>query len=659
MATHYAQPKSRVEVDHDGSTYDLSASTVQWDLYREINAVDYMTVLVADEGCDYFENKIHGWWDDAGTIKNDTVKLYCNYSEVSTPLTTTDLRFYGFVEGAKNVVTQGGEFIELQCRSYFRCLLDLLVAQEYGSQSTNPTLDTIQEIIQDAFNGIIDLWVEKVLGGAVNTGYTVSQTYVENIAGTIKYITFPYKPVRNALNDLMDLLQAIKTDSAAGMHWIGRTIESPADTFTPYLAVAEVDDHEHAGDPPVEDIWPTWWSTDEAGSTLVVKTDMILNDFHRRQPEANYILYFGNCWVPGNGDYWTEETAGNSVLWSSGVGAFTADCDSIGVGAVGGVEDPVVGITCLQLEPTNAPNVGYAFYPATQDLGWNLENISSPTNIPHLVWYEYQTDVFQFNYLVQMATDNVTHAGGANDDYFIASWFYMTPIADKWYRVSVPIGPHWARDPTLHDAGDDFYWTPQNNADWADINMILFSCGDNNAYDRCIDGLHIEAQVIRGAYLSNPGYTKIKMIQDHVAKDDSLDAADDSGTMAQLAYAELLRAARRPIQGTIAIPGKPTILAGQKAHIHAGQHSGGFRINKAMMFQQHHLHMGSRGLISYLTLTDDLLNGRPMSPMDEYNLIQGMTQPSAQNRTMSSIKSWPIDITHTVLAKSYAFNDFF
>jgi hypothetical protein len=540
----------------------------------------------------------------------------------------------------------------------------MLVAQDYGLESTNG-LATIKNILQNVTNGIVDKYVESRLDTGGASGYTVSSTYVEDIAGNIKYIVFPYKPVRNCLNDLIDLVQAIKTDSATGMHWIGYTKESPADTFTHYLAVAEVDDHEHVGAPALEDLWPTWWNNNEAGSTIVVKQDMIVNDFVKLPPEANYILYFGNCWIPGNGDYITEEPAGASSLWISGVGNFTSTRTSIGAGAVGGVDDPIVGSTCLQMEPTNAPFVGYSYYPTGRDLGWNIENISSPTSIPKLVWYEYQTDATPldaFNYLVFMATDNTTHCGGTNDNYFSGNITYLTTvIPDKWFRVEVPIGPHWAIDPSLReDTGvQAFEWVKVGTPLWNDINIVVFSCGDTNTYDRCIDGLHLEGQVIRGAYLSSPAYTKIKKIQDHVAKDDSLEASDDSGTMAQLAYAELLRAARRPIHGTIAIPGKPTILAGQKAHIHAAKYSGGYRVDKAMMFHQHHLHMGSRGLISYLTLTDDLKNSRPMSPVDQYNLIKKMATPADQNRTMSSIKSWPIDITHTILEKAYSFNDFY
>lgn len=665
MVTHYAKPDYIVEVDHDGVTYDISTSVVQWDLYREENAVDILSLLIADEDCDFFMNKVHGWWDDAGTIKNDTIKLYCNYEEVSSPLTTTDLRFYGFVEKPKIVSSGSGKFLHLQCRSYFRALLDLKVGQEYGSESSNSGLDTLQEILQDGTDGIVDLWVNKLLGSGVNSGYTVNDTYVEDLADVVPYLFFPYTPVRDAVNDLCDLVQALRAanpneDTGTGPHWIGRTIESPADTFTHYLLVGEVNDHEHAGAPAVETYWPTWWNTNEAGSTLAEGIDFMQFDFERVEPEANYILYFGNFRKPGNGDFWTGETAGASALWASGAGTASSARTSVGAGGVGG-GDPMVGSTCLKIEPTNVLGVGTAFYPAARDLNLHFIDISTTSSIPHLSFYHYSTDIDLGTHWVYCATES-TAFGDGNNDYFIGNLVdAMTPVTDEWIRFDLPIGPYWALDPGLQETGgaSEFDWVVFGNADWNEINTIAFTSGSALTYDTFVDGVHFNGQVTRGAYLSGVPYFKVKSIHDDVAKDDSIDNATDTGTIASLAYAELLRAARRPIQGVVAVPGLPTILAGQKAHVHGAATNGGFRINKDMRIPQHHLHCSGSGLVSYLTLTDDLLNARPMSPLDAYNLVQRAAEPSAQNRTMLSIKSWPIDITQTKLETAYTFNDFF
>jgi hypothetical protein len=74
---------------------------------------------------------------------------------------------------------------------------------------------------------------------------------------------------------------------------------------------------------------------------------------------------------------------------------------------------------------------------------------------------------------------------------------------------------------------------------------------------------------------------KIKVITDNIAKDDSLVASDDTGVMARMAYAELLRAQTTPMTGTFTTPIAPDALAGQLIHVHAKKKSDGtFAIDK-------------------------------------------------------------------------------
>jgi hypothetical protein len=614
----------------------------------EINAVDTAELLFGDSGSTLYRNTI---------VFGDVVALYYNYDEVNSPLDNTDLRFYGFVEDMLPNLGPSGDLLMVKCRSYFRCLLDMVVAQQYGDRSINDNLDTASEILTDATIGIIPEYVNDILDTGVTSGYSLDTTYVEPITGAIPYLHYPYKPARDAINDLTDILSAVKGSGTAGAHWIGKTVESPADTFTNYFCLAQVANHELAGAPAVETVWPTYWNTNQANSTITVKQDMLINAFEQRRAEANYIIYMGTYWFPADGDWLTEDKPAGGAGGEASWGAVDMDkSDS--------VAQQIVGSHSLLLEPNNSPNQGIVYYPSTKDAAWDFSVISTPRNIPRLVWYEYGNNVAVGGYPIYMATDESTLLGGGADDYFwISPSQWITYRADKWNRMELPFGPHYALDPRFqrNDGGDEFEWNITGNADWTDINFVAILLEGNNAFDRYIDGFHIEGHVIRVAQKAGETYTKMKVITDRVAKDDTLTSGTpgttDTGTMARVALAELLRSSRRPITGTIRVPWKPTMLPGQVAHIHAAAYSGGYRIDRDMRIMELRQILSMGGADTYVTLTDDLLNSRPMSPNDAYNIVRAAGDLEYQNRQVSSVKGWTIDLDQTRLVESYTFND--
>jgi len=145
-------------------------------------------------------------------------------------------------------------------------------------------------------------------------------------------------------------------------------------------------------------------------------------------------------------------------------------------------------------------------------------------------------------------------------------------------------------------------------------------------------------------------------VRDDIGKDDSLVATDDSGQIAQFCFAELLRAAKAPIVGKISIPIKPRIKAGQLCHIHFAKQAygslpGTYRIDSDMRIIEAQHNMPS---LTFLTLTDDLINSRAVNPTDAYKKLLEATAPGFQDRTRSSIYGGKIDIDQDILGKNYA-----
>jgi hypothetical protein len=650
LVTHYRKISKKVLVSHGGSTYDLSSVTPKMDIFQEENVAWNAEIILTDRLGDVWGNKID---------VDDEVWLYANYKEVEDPLTAASLRFHGYVGPHTPNLGKKGFLTDVKLDADSRCLLDLLCGESYGAESSNPGLDTIDEIITDASNGIFALWVNKLLGNPANgTGYAIDVSKVHAIAGSLPYLEYPYKPVINCLDDGLDMLQAVLGSATAGAHWIVRPIESGGVT-TPYFILDHVGGGTYAE-------WPKWWNGDGWGtealnrsnSTLSVTNDLSTAQFTKQKAEANYILYSGNFRKPGSGDAWTA--LGGAAMWGDGNPNSCARSDSD--------VQKIVGDHSLLLEPDNPPNIGLAYLPLDRLAHWNFYRISTPTNIPRLVFYEYVTDVNAFGYPVYLATDCIA-AGGASNDYWWAQVDeFVTPKADRWIKVDLPIGPHYAMDPSLQKFTDpgtsEFVWHQVGAPTWYDINMICLLCGNNAAYDVFFDGLHFEGHVLRGAKRSGSTYRRIKAINDDVGKDDTLrmgtPGTTDTGAMARIAYAELLRASRTPLTGEVAIPGKPYILPGQFGHFHSLAASGGvYRVDADMRITLHHLAVTDAGMISYLSVTDDLLNSRPTSPGTAYNIVRKAADIEYQNRVNSSVKSWRLepfglDTPNRILEEVYA-----
>jgi hypothetical protein len=490
----------------------------------------------------------------------------------------------------------------LHCDGAGYGLSEMIVANEYGSQSINKTYSTLQTILTGVDEGLIPKYVNNALKlFASSYSYTATSSTIEDITGTIPYIEFPYKPADKCLNDLADLITAMKA-GGAGAHWIVDT----ADTLRfKLLTTSQVG-------------WTKYYGDSQANATLAYGPDYIDMDFEKLTQEANYIVYYGLWRRPSNGDAWTEN---NSGLWGTGYSSTLSD------------ENTLTKVNSYSLKATTAgaANPIGAHYPSGKDAAWNFEAFNT-FNIPHLNFYIYRHDTTGPSIFLK-TTDS---------DYYYMLLSTAVPSADTWYHLSFPIGPDYKI------ADNSINWLETGTGDWSDITNILFLTTDSSAGGYfLIDGLNFSGcPVCRVAYNSSSTPTRMRLITDDVGKDDSLEATDDSGLMAQFAYAELLRLQTTPVVGNVTIGMVKDALPGQLWYVQDVD----MRATKIV----HTIDPSPVGYRTQLFLTDDVLNGRARLRYEEQNKVWESIRPEWQDRQASNMKAGAVDWRITRLAKDYA-----
>jgi len=630
--THYEHPNHKVIVAHGGVDNDVSNIVNQLRIIRRENAVDTATLIIPDEFYYYLNDIID---------QNDILKIYLNYKEIEDPLTFNSLRFYGCIDEISQQESDSGILLQVRAKAKnAEGLLNMLCGQQYGIQSSNYSLDATSEIVTD----IITNWVNKLLNTATDSGYVLDTTYIEAVVAVINYLYNAFKPAKNSLDDLSDIITAINEESSqAGIHYIVRDIEFGGST-TSYLCLATVGNHPSV---PINvaSKWPTWFNVDQANSTIEVKKDMILQNFMRQRAEANYVLYHGALRIPA-GEYWTEKDVGGlygSNLWTkSGVGVTLTDDNFPTHRKMGFWSIKASGNTLLAVNDwIQVPKVSQH---------WNIANWGGIYNKPRLN--------FLMRWELAMTQINLRLYSGA-DYWETPLWTWST--TGTWKQFNLPIGPYW--DSQVDDSS--ITWTASGTPLWTDVDYIQIRLQTTPAMNGEVwfDDLNFSGHILRGA--KKAGATKyiMKQINDDLAKDDvgkaGTPGTTDTGTIARLAKAELLRSASTPLTGKFKIPCQPNILAGQLCHIHTAKKSDGtFRTNLDMRILEHEINLvgGTNGeFSSLLTVTDDLTNSRPMNPMTAYNLLQKVVSPEFQNRQTTSQKARDIDITQIILEETYTF----
>jgi hypothetical protein len=135
----------------------------------------------------------------------------------------------------------------------------------------------------------------------------------------------------------------------------------------------------------------------------------------------------------------------------------------------------------------------------------------------------------------------------------------------------------------------------------------------------------------------------MRLITDNVGKDDSLVATDDSGVMAQLAYAELLRQQKVTYHQTLTMPMIPKALPGQQFSLATVTYRASEIVHE----------IAGDDYTTTLTLTSDLINGRTRQRYEDVNKAYANMRPEFQDRQASSIKAGQVDWRITRLVTDY------
>ncbi len=559
------------------------------------------------------------------------------------------------------------ETLMLKCDGLGYGLGDNFVAQEYGTQSNNPTLNSLQTILTNLTKGIIPAWINKYMETANPTGFGYSTAKIENVPGEISYVSF-FKPGNKCIDDLLDLATALQ-DGDPGPHWIVTPGVSP-DT-NKYFRLKTIGEDQVG--------WTSYYGGNQALATLQEGNDRDFVDgrFEPIGKEANVIYYKGIWRRPSNGDSWTNPAsdADAQAFWvpindHGHASAVTRD-----------ITYNQVGTSAVRL--TNTMNLVFAAMEYALPYAYDFSLFTDPLNLPALNFYgqtnayvgtdgpyvqlieSKESDGFgglrPYKYFqINLREDSIAEAGAqiitAND----------TPTA-----VSLPLGP--VAGVTNNTKAR---WHNHNGASWSNINWIRFEAGTAsiNAYF-VLDGLNFGgASIMRIAREKWPseggtlGYidpatglcanpVRAVLITDDQGKDDSLNAADDRGLMAQFAKAELLRRKKEAIAGYFQTHLLKDLLPGQFLHIHAKptRAANTYAINKDMRVPQvvHNVSVDPAVCSSIVSVTDDLTNSRARLRYSDQNKIYEMMRAGFQDRQAASIVSGNMDIRIPRLEKAY------
>jgi hypothetical protein len=467
--------------------------------------------------------------------------------------------------------------VEVLSHGYGRALRNTHCHKNYGVNSDNPALDTPHEIWDD----LIANTINKSFGGAA-TGYAILDTKIAPCANpVISFIEGGYRNNLSVINDVLQIYQGYR-NGLAGMHWF---VDENKALFINTIAAHE---NNATG-------WPTWWRTNEAGSTLVEGTDFLNFFFHKPSSNfANKIILYCNARKPG-ADIWSE---GGGPTWSDvNMTAPTPDYS---------LTEQIVGLRSLRMIVATA-TTAYAWHP-NFNAGWDFTKMGSYESIPTLNFYFHKdAHVSEITTSVRLCTTDQTN------DYFECLFSVWTDPDNEWVHRSLPIGPHYKTT----DEGRRFRWTTNGAPDWADINGVCWklNSSDEDSATLHIDDLHFSGKIIREAFNSTSIAANDevqKIIRYDSAVDDSLDESDDTGTAGTLAYAELLTRQTIPTVGTFVTPLAIDALPGQLIHVHANAHSPygatDYRVNATMRVKEVIHTMTEQGAKTTWDVTSDVLN---------------------------------------------------
>jgi hypothetical protein len=583
--------------------------------------------------------------------------------------------------------------ILVQCVGLGYALNMMNVAEEYGSQSRNPTVYSTKTILNDANKGILTKWVNSYAGGASPSGYNLTDTFIEDISGEAEYLSFPWKPANKCLDDICDLNTALTLNTSVGHTGVGAgsttaiTVagwyESCIGSYVYFTSGVNnglsrlVTGWSFAGGPvqttftcdafpnaytalDTFDVWTTsgpHWIVDNSGNlrvkrinagqtgwthyfgnsattaTLVAGVDFFDGDFQLLSKEANVIVYHGVWCRPSSGDL----TEGNHADWGVDGGGITYSDET---------DIKIVGESSIQCNNAGFTGCGFTY---TFDDPVDLTYFSS-NNTPSIIFD-----------LATSGPMSVGSGAGIYNNFFVrffdstGDYIYINPGNDfitdgsavgnlNFRRFSATVG-YFTKDK----------WVKFGTPEWNDVVSIEIWCPEIG--DAYLDGFHFGGAAVcriarqtlptEGMPIGTLGDTdnpmRFKVITDNIGKDDSLVALDDTGLMAQLAKAELMKLNSTPTLGKFTTPMIPTWLPGQFAYIGSIDYRP-TKLNHTI---------NNRGFHTSFEVTTDVTNSHSRRRFEDMNKIYAAIRPEYQDRQATSVKSGSMDIRVLPLEKAY------
>ena len=618
MVTWYERPEFKLEIGTTPVTW-TNGQGLNLLITLPENAVSNAIIIANDsEAINYLAN-----------VNNlDLLKAYLRYSDQGSAWTQV---FQGEIESIQPQIDLSGEVLVATARGSGFPLVDMNVFTDYGVESGNPTIDTVQEIIDH----IIDNYVEKSFGGG-SSGHSMP-TLIDSSSpswnASLNYIPFPFKSAIDALKYLCDFGSAVAGPTDAGPHFY----ITPAGK----LCVATVGSHQT---PAFDSDWPTWWNTNQAGSTLVQGIDF--KNFTFQDDAKNYynhIIYAGSLLKPGIGDY-CENNSADWDMSATGAGPPTATASDEGPSTI-----YKVGSYSIKANATGGSPGGDLRSRYKKNTTWVYDLTKWGGKIAHPTfsfWLRRDAGIGTF-YIRLIGSSSSIYADIQN---------ITLPTINQWYGFNFEIGPYGH----IRDSADEDYFY-SGGFNWTNFSYIWFF-GDivSLPCNYWIDGLNFQGQIIRAAKdstkITNDDERQL-YIFDSVGKDDTTKSGTpgttDTGYMARIAKAELLRASKKPLEGKISIPLAPSLLPGQLIHIHAKKKANGtFSIDGTFrVVEVQHSFAVQQGGQTTVNVTNDVKNSLTTKIYSKANLI--INQMLGKDRESLNLKSMGIDLTTPILTETY------
>ena len=624
---------------------DISNDSISTEVVRRENGVDSCTLTANDaDGANYLNTFVMG----------QSITVRYAYEE-DNPGDWSSIKpvFRGTVQEINPSMSKAGEIANIVAYGQAYPLKLMRVTNEYGYQSiSNPSISTMKAIIQD----LIDKYVNHVLGSSTSSGWSLNTDYVYNpfvppTPVSIPYIKLPYTDAFMSLQELIKLATSAIYVSAmnigipdwVGIHWI---VDIDGN-----LCVTPIGNHNVYAGPnntfKVSDKWPTR----PFSGSLIVKQDMISQQFKKRAFNANYIIAAGKYIYPLN-EQWTEMRSGDPL---SGAAGWTGHYQKWH--PPGDPWNPSSNVICCDDDGNNSDNMK----PLMPHDVYGLKIINAGNTGPNppgpecCLLHPFSVDIVGLS-----SKSNVPKIGfwiakgaGVGADTLQARFCKAksdgTPDLANCFTANISIGTsnniwNWVEF-TIGPYSTDFSIMQGSSLDWTEIAFFGIRWESDNTTSASvvwIDYLEVIGSVLRFAndpvHMAQYG-CKMMVLKDTLAQTDTLDPADPNNPLAQLCIYELSRQRVDLVTGAVTIPISPTVMAGQIVTLVTDFEP--YDVDYRIIQVRHSF--SKAGAITELTVTDDVFNSVSMAlQADQYGQILKAVDPSNYaSKTWASMFATP------------------